>query len=213
MKKLLLYPSRSGSREVLLAIEQMNNIKPTWEILGFIDENPENVGTIVDGYPVYGTDHKEKARDVYGICGYMDPKVRQRIIEQHIEGKGLSLATIIHPTVNLPRDFEAGPGTIIMPHVTISFDVKLGKGVFVLWNSLLGHHLRAGDYATILSSANITGGCSIGNRTIIGAGATLNQDISIGNDCLIGIGTTVLTNVGDNKSVIALPRQIVRERK
>jgi len=212
MKKLLLYTAGSASREVLLAVQQLNERQPTWEVLGFVDEDPRIIGTEVDGYPVFGLDHNERGKDVYGICCVMDPKVRKRIVEEQIEGKGLALASIIHPSVVIPKDFEAGPGTVIMPSVNISFDVKLGKGVFVLWNVLLGHNLRAADYVTVLSSANITGGCSIGDRAIIGAGATINVNVSIGKDCLIGLGTTVFRNVGDNKSVVALPRQLVRSR-
>lgn len=212
MDKLLLYTAGSGSREALLAIKQLNEYKQTWKILGFVDKDPKIIGTELDGYPVFGPDHKEHAKDVYGICCILNPKIRKRLIEEDIEGQGLRLATIIHPSVRIPDDFEVGPGSVIMPSVQVSFDVKLGKGVFVLWNALLGHNLRAGDYTTILSSASITGGCTIGENSIIGAGATLNVNVSIGKDSIVGIGTTVLRNVGDNKSVVALPRQIVRER-
>lgn len=213
MKKLLLYTAGSGSREVLLAIKQINAVKKSWDVIGFVDEDIALVGKEVDGYPVYGTDHKEIANDVYGICCIMNPIIRQRITHELIEGKNLRLAQIISPSLELNGDFEAGPGSIVMPGVTTSFDVKLGKCVFVLWNSLLGHHLRVGNYSTILSSANITGGCTIGKRTVIGAGSTLNINISVGNDCLVGIGSTVLSNIGDKKSVVSFPRQINNDYK
>lgn len=213
MKKLLIYTAGSGSREVLLAIQQMNELKPTWDILGFVDEDPNIIGKEVDGYPVYGPEHKEIASDVFGFCGIMNPKIRQRLVEEQIEGKGLLLATLIHPTVDLPGSFEAGPGTIIMANVFVSFNVKLGKCVMVLPGVVLGHSLRADDYVTILPSATINGTCTIGQRALIGSRVTLNVGISVGSDSLIGIGTTVLTNIGDNKRVVALPRQIVSEHR
>lgn len=212
MKKILLYGAGSGSREILLMIQEINKIEPIWEVLGFVDEDPKFQGKEVDGYPVYGKDHKEIAKDVYGVCGILDSNVRRRIFDELIEGKGLSLATIISPSSSVPKDFEVGPGTIIMPSVTISFDVKLGKGVLVLWKALLGHHLRVGDYSNILSSACIGGGCSLGSGTIIGANATL-INLSLGNNCVVGAGTTVFESFGDNKSIVNLPRQIVSERK
>ena len=213
MKKLLIYTAGSGSREVLLAIQQMNGLKPTWDILGFVDGDPDIIGKEIDGYPVYGPEHKEIARDVFGFCGIMNPTTRQRLVEEQIEGKGLSLATLIHPTVNLPGSFVAGPGTIIMAYVFVSFNVKLGKCAMVLPGAVLGHDLRANDYVTILPSATINGMCTIGQRALIGSGVTLNPGISVGSDSLIGIGTTVLTNIGDNKKVVALPRQIVSEHR
>lgn len=213
MKKIYLYGAGSGSREILLMIERLNAREPEWEIAGFVDENPDVIGTTVDDLPVYSPDQVEPSGDTYGICGIMDPAVRQRMTEQYIEGRGLKLPILIAPDVILPKDFAAGPGTVIMPSVTVSFDVQLGKAVFVLWGVALGHHLRAGEYATILSFASITGGCSVGARTTIGAQATLNVNVSIGADSLVGVGTTVLRSVEDGKQIVSLPRQIVTDRR
>lgn len=213
MKKLYLFGAGSGTREVLLLIERINAIKPEWEVIGYVDEDPNLIGTEVDDLPVLSPDDAIPGKDTYGVCGIMDPAVRQRMIEDHIEGNGLQLPTIIAPDVILPRDFAAGPGTVVMPSVTVSFDVQLGKGVFVLWGVALGHHLRAGEYATILSFASITGGCKVGARSTIGAHATLNNNVTIGADAFVGIGSTILRNVGDNKQVVSLPRQIETDRR
>ncbi len=208
MKKIYLFGAGSGSREILLMLKRINAIEPEWEILGFIDEDERLTGSEVDDLPVFSPESIEISSDTFGVCGIMDSTVRQRIIEQHIEGRGLRLPTIIAPDVVVPEDFVAGPGTIIMPSVTISFDVQLGKGVFVLWGVSLGHHLRMGEYATVLSFASITGGCKVGARTTIGARATLNVNVTVGADSLVGIGTTILSNVSDKKRVVSLPRQI-----
>jgi sugar O-acyltransferase (sialic acid O-acetyltransferase NeuD family) len=207
MKKLLLVGAGSGSREVLLMIDRINAREPEWEVVGFLDEDPEVIGTEVDGYPVIGPDHEHLGDDVYAVSGLMAPKVRQRLLED-VERRGYKLPTIIAPDVVLPRDFAAGPGTIIMPSVTVSFDVQLGKGVLVLWGCALGHHLRAGEWATVLSFATIAGGCKVGARTVIGARATFNVNVTVGSDALIGVGTTVLRDVKDGKRLVALPRQI-----
>ena len=213
MNKLYLYGAGSGSREVLLMIERLNAAGPAWEVKGFVDEDPEKIGTSVDDLPVVGPDDVPVTDDTYGACGIMDPYVRQRMVEQHIEGRGIKLPTIIAPDVVVPRDFAAGPGCIIMPSVTISFDVQIGKGVFALWGSVLGHHLRCGEYATILSFASITGECKVGARSTIGAGAILNNRVTIGSDSFVGIGSTVLRDVGDHKQVVSLPRQIETDRR
>ena len=213
MKKLLIYTAGSGSREVLLAVRQLNEFEPTWDILGFVDRDPNIIGKEVDGYPVYGPEHKEIANDVFVFCGIMNPRIRQRLVEEQIEGKGLALASIIHPSVVIPKDFEAGPGTIIMAHVFVSFNVKLGKCVMVLPGVILGHDLLGHDYATVLPSTTINGMCIIGERALICSGVTLNVGTSVGSDSVIGIGTTVLTDVGDNKRIVALPRQIVSDHR
>lgn len=212
MDKLLIYTAGSASRELKLMIDQLNEGKPTWNIIGFLDEDPNIVGQEVEGIPVYDLEHKEQAHDVYGICPVLDPLVRQRIIERNIEGARRKLATILFPTVALPRDLNIGPGSIVMPGALIGYNVKIGKGVLIWWRSLIGHDLCVGDYSSILSSANITGRCSIGKRCTIGAGATLNVGVTVGDDSIVGIGTTIFQNVGAKKSVVAIPRLVSLDR-
>lgn len=212
MNKLLLYTAGSASKEVQLVIEQANQERPTWEIVGFVDEDPELVGKEVASLPVFGPDHKERAGDVFGLCPVLDPTARRRITEELIEGQGLKLATFVYPSVRVPRDLEIGGGTIVMPDVLFGYNVRLGKGVLAWWRTLLGHDLRVGDYASILSSANITAGCTIGRNSTIGTGATLTLGVKVGDNAIVGIGTTVFHNVDDNKSIVAMPRMLVRDR-
>jgi sugar O-acyltransferase (sialic acid O-acetyltransferase NeuD family) len=212
LKKIIIYTAGSGSQEILLNIRQINEINPEWEILGFVDEDLSLSDSEIQGLPVFPPNHKEISRDVYGICGVLDPLLRKRITEELIEGRGMKLASIISCNSRIPTDFEYGPGTLIMPDVTISYGVKLGKGVLVFWGAALGHNLVVGNYSSILSFATITGNCKIGNSTIIGASSTLNVGVQIGNNSLVGVGTTIFKNVKDNLSVIDLPRQITTKR-
>ena len=212
MKKLLLVGAGSGSREVLMLVDRINAVSTEWEVVGFLDDNPELVGSRVDGYPVLPMEHESPGGDVYVASGILDADARKRLLDGLSSSHGYRLASLIAPDVVVPRDFVAGPGCIIMPGVTISFDVQLARCVFVLWGVALGHHLRVGEFSTLLSFCTVTGGCSIGPRTTIGAKATLSIDVHVGEDCLIGVGTTVLRNVADGKRLVALPRQIETER-
>ena len=208
MKQLVLVGAGSGSREILLLVDRINARTPTWEVLGFVDDDPKLAGTEVDGYPVYGPDHEFAGDAIHGACGVLQPALRERLLERHVERRGYALATLIAPDVALPRDFAAGPGTVIMPGAMVSFDVQLGKGVFVLWNAVLGHHLRVGQFSTILTGALIAGACTVGQRATIGAGAVLNVKVNVGENALVGVGTTVLTDVPDGKHVVAMPRLV-----
>ena len=208
MKKILLVGAGSGTREVLLLIERINQHAPEWDVLGFTDENAEKIGSEIDGYPVFAPDHPHEGAEIYGASGVQDPAVRQRLLEAHIERRGFQLATLIAPDVILPRDFSAGPGTIIWPMVTVSFDVQLARGVMVLWGAMLGHHLRVGQFSSILSGAIITGGCKVGARSVIGSGAILNVKVTIGENALVGVGTTVFNDVADGKRVVSFPRLV-----
>ena len=85
MKKLYLFGAGSGTREVLLLVERINAIKSEWDVLGFVDEDPNLIGTEVDELPVFGPDEIEVSKDTFGVCGIMDSIVRQRMIEDIAE--------------------------------------------------------------------------------------------------------------------------------
>jgi sugar O-acyltransferase (sialic acid O-acetyltransferase NeuD family) len=205
VKQIFLVGAGTGSREVLMVIDRINQRTPEWQFVGFVDENPKLVGTVIDGYPVFGPEHPFRGKDFYGSSGVQNPEIRQRLARQYVLERDCGLATLISPDVFLPSDFAAGPGCVIMPGATISFDVRLGEGVIVQWDAILGHELRVGDYSSILTAALITGGCRIGTRTVIGAGAILNIKVEVGDDALVGVGTTIIQNISSGKRVVALP--------
>lgn len=212
MQKIFIFSAGPGSREVLRLIQDMNEKDPVWEILGFVDNSPALIGNKVDGYPVYDPEHLVPSEDVYGICGIMDPALRKKIVETEIEAKGFRLASAIHPTVARPKDFVVGPGAIIYPGVNISFNVKLGRCVSALYNVLLGHHVNIGHYSAIMPSAAINSNCIVEDSCIIGSGAVLNPGVTVGKGTIIGVGTTLFGDVGEKKSVVDLPRKIIKDR-
>lgn len=211
MKKLVLYTAGAGSREILLAVRDINRQLPSWEPLAFVDEDEAIIGTIVSGLPVFGPDHNFGTR-VHGICGAWNPEIRQRMTENLIEGRGQSLATIVHPSVLISDDLQHGPGLVLMPGVKVSFDVQLGKCVLAMWNCMLGHGLRMADYATVLTGATILAECRVGLGATVGGGAVLNSGAQIERGGMVGVGTTLLHKVKAGQSLISMPRQLTRNR-
>ncbi len=205
MNNLLLLGAGSGSREVALLVSRINAAAATWTLLGYVDDDPDLVGTRVDGLPVFAADHDHGTAALHVASGLQDPATRERMLTA-FERRGATLATLIAPDVILPPDFHAEPGCVVMPGVIVSFDVQLGRGTLVMWGVALGHHLRVGAHTTILTRALIAGGCRIGARATIGAGAIVNVKTTIGDDALVGVGTTVLDNYPSGKRAIAVPR-------
>ena len=123
------------------------------------------------------------------------------------------MATLIHPTVVKSRDLIADPGVVILLGVHISFDVKIGKCCLLTYNAVLGHNSKVGEYSSILTSAILNGNCIVGDNCFIGAGAVLHQGVKIGNGSLVGMGTIIPKDVGDNTSVIDIPRKTIMKRQ
>ncbi|MFH1288889.1 MAG: acetyltransferase [bacterium] len=213
LKKILIFSAGEGSQEIVrVIIEDINRIKPTWEILGFVDINREKVGTEIAGYPVFGESPEAEvdSDEIFGICGVMNCELRQKIIEDEIEKKGFNLASLIHPSAMKLDDFQSGPGLIMYPGVKVSYGVRLGKGVFINYNSMLGHHVSIDDYTFIAPSVTINARCLIGKLCMIGSGATFVPGVSVGDKAAVGVGTTIFSTVKSGIAVTDFPRKITK---
>ena len=54
MKNIVIIGAGGVGREVSLIIQQINELEPTWNLLGFIDDNTDNWGKVINGYSVIG---------------------------------------------------------------------------------------------------------------------------------------------------------------
>ena len=210
-KKIFIFGAGSSGGEILHLIYAINDKLPTWEVLGYVDNDPELSGKKIDGIPVYKHEDLPVSKDFYGICGVMDYKLRRKIVRTEIETKEYMLPVLIHPVTVKSSNFIAGPGSIILSGAHIGHNVKIGKCVWITINVVLGHDLIVGEYASIMASVAIGGNCSIGKGCFIGSGAILNQGVKIGNESLVGMGTSIIKDVPDKTSVINYPRNVIRD--
>ena len=51
---LLLVGAGGFARETAEAVRAVNAVAPTWELLGYVDDNPALLGTAIGGVPVVG---------------------------------------------------------------------------------------------------------------------------------------------------------------
>jgi len=211
MGKIFIFGAGLVVKDICLIIDKINNIKPTWTILGFVDNDPNLSGKKLLGLPIVKFSELTDSKELYGICGIMNPKLKEKIVNDEILNKGYKLATIIHPDIDCPEDTKIGHGAIIFSGVKISCSVEIGSCVWLDKNVLLGHSTEIGDYSSIMPSAVISGMCKLGSGCTVGSGAILHQNINIGDDSLIGLGTTVIKNVPEKTNVTDFPRKIIRE--
>jgi len=210
-KKILIFSAGSAGREVFQLILSINKLQNEWEVIGYVDDDTNKIGKIIDNTQVYSTANKPKKKEIYAICGIMDGTIRKKIFDKEIIKNGYQLMNLIHPLVEQPKCFKTGLGNIIFGNVHISFGVNI-KNFSIISNFCdLGHNLIANNYFTIMPSVIIGGNCEIGEQTLIGSDAKIHQGIKIGSNCKIGMGTLITGNIKNNTSVINYPRQVTKE--
>jgi sugar O-acyltransferase (sialic acid O-acetyltransferase NeuD family) len=210
-KKIIIFGAGVTGREIFRIIKDINKIDSVWEVLGFIDNNMSNVSTKVDGLSVFDIEGFMKIKtdeQIYFVCGVMQPKLREKIVNNEALKNNLIPAIIVHPSVDIPDDCVIGEGSVIYKGTNISFNVNLGAYSIIFYNSLLGHDFKGGDYITVLPYAVINGTCKIGSKSLIGSRVVIHPMLEIGSEAIIGIGTTLFENVKDRESITDIPRRV-----
>ena len=212
MNNIYIYSCGGGGREILRLIKEINNNSNQWKVIGYIDDDPNKQGQIIDNIRVFSYDEIPNTDNEYCICGVMDPELRKKIINEYIIPKGFKIPSLIHPSISLYEDTIIDTGAVIFSGVHISYNVTIDKYVLLSSNSLIGHDSQIGEFVSIMPTTTVNGNCKIGSECILGAGSVLHPGITIGNNSIIGLGTKVLNNVDSNKTLLDVPRRILLDR-
>ena len=150
MKDIVIIGAGGIGREVAWIIETINKVKKHWNLIGFIDDNEEVCGKIINDYKVLGgIDYLISLdKDVYVIIAMANPKVKKSIVAK-LNNK-FKFATIIHPSIKVSRFVQIGDGSIVYPGVILTVNTKLGNHVLISGNCGIGHDTSIGDYSSIL---------------------------------------------------------------
>ena len=178
MKNIVIIGAGDLGKEVVWLIEDINKVKPTYVILGFLDDDKEKTGKEFYGYKVLGTTedlpvlHDKVA--VSAVLAIQDGSVRKRIVETLSNFN--SWETILHPSAIIADTSPLGRGSIVFPHVTVSVDTKLG------------------DFCLFYIHSIICNDCRIGNYVSVMAGAMVSERAFVSNECCLALGACVLPN-------------------
>lgn len=195
MRDILIIGAGGIGRETAWIIEEINEVKPTWNLLGYIDENSEIHGKELNGYKVLGgLEVLEKLEEKpYVVVAIANCSVKKSIVTKL--GEKYNFATIIYPTVRISKSIEIAQGTIIYPGVTLTVNTKIGNHVLISGNCGIGHDTVIGDYSSVLWGSNFSGYDIVGEGCFIGVGTKVIQGIDINKESKISAGITVLEDV------------------
>lgn len=169
----------------------------------FLDDAPQSdvcMGISVEG----NSDYQYFKEDDEVIVAIGNSEVRQRLQEK-FEAKGLTIATLIHPSAVVGADVQIAKGTVVMAGAVINPSVHIGKGVIINTCSSVDHDNIIGDYSHISVGAHLAGTVSIGKHTWIGAGAVISNNISITDNVMIGAGGVVVKNIEQSGTYVGVP--------
>lgn len=136
------------------------------------------------------------------IVSISSPKSRSLIVDKLLS-RSCSIASYIHPSVNISLGATIGEGCILLPYALVSCDSTLGSYSILNCYSSLGHDVAVGNFVTISSHVDITGHCVIGDKVFMGSGARVLPGKSVGHSAVIGAGATAVRSVPAGRTLYA----------
>lgn len=205
MKKLIILGAGGTAYDLIDIAHAMNKINPTWDVLGYLDDNLNLQGRIIYGYPVIGTipDSKNYPDSFFAssIGDAYKPELR-KVVRGKVPFSNEKFASLIHPTAVISDTASVESGAIIYGNVTLSSMVKVGHDVFLCGNTFLGHECTIGNHCVLSVGNFLASDVSVGDCCYFGVGVMIRHQIEVGNNSLIGMGTKVVKNVPSNSKLV-----------
>lgn len=208
MKNLIIVGAGGVGRETAWIVEQINQRKETFNILGFVDDNKALLGREINGYKVLGDLNYllEERRDSKIVISIANYKIKKEFVKKL---EGYEFETIIHPEVYIHRTTDVGVGTIIYPGTIITTNVNIGNHVIICAKTGIGHDTKIEDYVSILWNANISGFDYIQEGTFIGTNATIIQNKIVEKNAIIGASSLVIDKIKSNSKNVGVPTRSI----
>ena len=196
MKDLAIYGFGGFGREIACIINNINEITPTWNLIGFFDDNvlvgnENRYGKVLGGIEVLNG-YKFALNVIIAVA---NPEILEKLSNK-IKNNNISFPNLIAPNVHFfdRNSIFMGKGNIITNSCRISCDVKLCDFNILNGSVSLGHDVQIGNYNVLFPDSRISGEVQIGNNNLFGARSFVYQGVYIGDFTKISAGSFISNN-------------------
>jgi len=194
MSSLILLAASGLGREVLSAVDAADEHR----VIGFLDDDLGLHGTSIHGVPVLGPiDDAVRNNDArFVVC--VGRGQSRRAIVRRLQSIGIGphrYATVVDPTVRIPRGCSIGAGAILLAQTVLTADVQIGRHVVAMPHVTLTHDDRIDDFATLCAHVVLGGSVQVGEAAYMGMGSSVREEIAIGTEATLGMGAVLLDDL------------------
>lgn len=211
IKDLIIIGAGGFAREVAWLVEDINREKTCWNLIGFVDEDPDKHGLLLNDLPVLGSFSKIKGavRKAAAICAVGNPISRHKLILMG-ENVGFKYVNLIHPDVRISQYVEMGCGNIICAGNILTVNISLGDHIILNLDCTVGHDTIIGSYCTILPSVNLSGNSTLGDGCLIGTNSAVIEGVSVGEWSIVGAGSVIIKDLPDHCTAVGVPAKAIK---
>lgn len=212
MEPIVIIGAGGFGREIHALIEDINRETPTWEFLGFADDDLAALDALDRYTPVcWPTDELPIADCRNYVCAVGNPTTRKVIVDR-LADKALTWPTLIHPTAAIGPGSVIGVGGILCRNAVVTVDIKLGNHVHLNVAATIGHDAQVGDFCTLSGHVDICGAATLGEGVFLGSHASVMPKAKVGEWARVGASSVVLRTVRAGTTVFGVPAVRVSAR-
>ncbi len=214
MKDIAIFGAGGFGREVACLIRRINEKTPSWNLIGFFDDNPVLKGKMISHYGIClgGLDDLNKYEKELAITIPIgNPQVVKNVYSK-INNDKIYFPNIIMTDFLMgdPETFQIGKGNIIQGGCSVSCDVCVGNFNVFNGSVVFGHDATVGSFNTFMPATRISGEVNIGDENFFGVGSIVLQQIKVGNNVRLGAGSVMMTKPKDKCTYIGNPAKLFK---
>jgi sugar O-acyltransferase (sialic acid O-acetyltransferase NeuD family) len=185
-----------------------------FNIIGFLDDNPDNYSRYKHSAPLLGgvKEHKVIKGQKY-VIGIASITYRRLVVEMFLL-QGAMFATLVHRGTYVSESAVISEGSVIGPNANLGPNVRIGKFTLINARCSMGHDTVVGNYNVISPNVCFSGFTEVGDDNLFGINSATIPGIKVGNHNKIAAGMTLDQNVGNDtvvfyrfkEKIIAIPK-------
>jgi sugar O-acyltransferase (sialic acid O-acetyltransferase NeuD family) len=208
--RVVILGAAGQAREVAWYIDEINRVRPTFDVLGFVVSDVARLGAhdskerVLGGYEWLEAHQADVDAAVLGVG---TPAFRAKVAtEISAAFPRLDWPAVLHPSARIDHSTaKIGRGVMLGAGVVATVNVAIADFAMVNFGATIGHETRIGRACVVNPGANLSGGVTLGDGVLVGAGAVILQYRSIGAGATVGAGAVVTKDVLAGSTVVGIP--------
>jgi sugar O-acyltransferase (sialic acid O-acetyltransferase NeuD family) len=210
VEDVFLFGASGHAKVVIDILERVGR----YRVVGLYDDDPALQSGVFLRYPLLGGRERllesirKRTSPAGAIVTIGDNHARRRVA-QWLQEQGCRLVNAQHPSSQIARDVDLGPGVVIAAGAVVNPATRVAEGAIVNTAASIDHDCSIEPYAHIAPGSRLCGGVHIGSGTLIGAGSVIIPGIRVGCDVVVGAGSVLIRNVPSNTKVAGCPARVL----
>lgn len=213
MIKLVIIGGSHAFWEINELIQDINKVKPTYEIIDVLDDSSDLQGKNYNGLVVKGPidlarEYDQDVKFIFAIGSFRTRIIRSKILKR-LNIPEERFETLIHPTAKVFSTSEVRNGCIIHYGTVIFNHTIVDSFAIIAANCVIAVGNYIGKGALFGSNITTTTGVRIGSFSFIGSSTSIGENVEIEPCAQIGMGSLILKDIKAGAFVLGNPPRLL----